>query len=289
MTAPYLFVRLQKHVSPVQANACGGVIVAVESHRGTFNRGREWWDALTCDRMGFIWLPLPGQWNPAETRETIRFLGSVKASAVMINAEPRSPTHKPHRWEDGHADEARRYMACVNEAAEKHGLAVGFTSWARTGARRRFPWAQFFGASTFSVTQPYEVHGRTGRAYVDACLADYRDHGHTDVWCGRGAHELDRSDDDGWRTAAEIAEHRESTPPGAKEAWWLPAGRLPESVLDAILANRGAAHASTEPPPAPFDRDEIEALAMRAAASDDKPAALALIEALDGLAKSPPL
>ena len=39
------------------------------------------------------------------------------------------------------------------------------------------------------------------------------------------------------------------------------------------------------PKPAPFRRSEIEALAMRAAASDDKPAALALIEALDGLGK----
>jgi len=285
VTAPYLFVRLQKHVSPVQANKCGGVIVAVESHRGTFNRGREWWDALSCDRMGFVWLPLPGQWSAAETRGTCRFLGSVGAGAVVINAEPRSPKHKPHRWEDGHADDARRYMAAVNEAAAEHGLEVGFTSWARTGARRRFPWAAFFGASTFSITQPYEVHGRTGRAYVDACIADYREHGHDDVWCGRGAHELDRSDDDGWRTAAEIAEHRESTPPGAKEAWWLPAGRLPSSVLDAILADRGPAHASTDPPPPDFSRSEIEQLAAKAKASGDTHAATELLGALDRLRK----
>jgi len=46
-------------------------------------------------------------------------------------------------------------------------------------------------------------------------------------------------------------------------------------------------HRSTPPAPkpAPFRRSEIEALAMRAAAADDKPAALALIAALDGLGK----
>lgn len=50
--------------------------------------------------------------------------------------------------------------------------------------------------------------------------------------------------------------------------WWNPATR------------------STPPAPAPaFDRSDIEALAMRAGAAGDKPAAVALLETLDDLAK----
>jgi hypothetical protein len=277
----HLFVRRHRDVTPVQANRCTGVIVAVESHRGIFNRDRSWWDGVSCEKQGFLWLPLPGMWEERETRETIRFLGSVRAVAVVVNAEPRSPKHRP-RWEDGHRKEAADYMAIVREAATEHGLEVGFSSWARPSARRSFPWAEFVTASDFTIPQPYEVHGRSGSAYVDACLEEYRALGSHDTWTGRGAHELDRSDSDAWRTPAQIAEHRESTPAGAKEAWWLPAGRLPGRVLDAILADRDPARVSTAPAPAPFERAEIAALAAKAKPSDPDAAAV-LLEALDVL------
>ena len=272
---PYLFVRRQKDVTPIQANRCSGVIVAVESSRGAMNRSTEWWDGLHCDRMGFLWMPLPGLWSEASTRDAIRFLGSVGASAVVVNAEPRSAKSKP-RWEDGHAVEAARYMAVVRKEAERQGMRVGFTSWARLSARPSFPWAPFFDGSEFSITQPYEVHGRTGAAYVEACLAEYRAQGHSDVWCGRGAHELDKSDDDAWRTPAQIKAHRETTPEGCAEAWWLPRGRLPGSVLDAILADRDPARAPTLPPSVVWTRAEVLAMAERAKSARDLEAAEAL-------------
>ncbi len=146
----HLFVRRQKDVSTAQANRCDGVIVAIESSRGIFNRATNWWDGLTCDRQGFLWLPLPGLWKERQTRESIRFLASVEASAVVVNGEPRSPKSKP-RWEDGRRSEAESYMAIVRDEADKQGLAVGFTSWSRLSARKRFPWAAFIDPSDFTT------------------------------------------------------------------------------------------------------------------------------------------
>lgn len=266
MSRSLLFVRRTLDVAPEQANRCDGVIVAVRNPRGKLGRNEDWWERVTCEKHGFWWFVEPLAWNEGQIAETCGYLRDRGAVSICMNIEPRGKSHDGKRWEDGYADDAVKFMALVVTHARRCGLRIGFSSWAWPQSRRSFPWREFMEPADYSIPQPYEVHGRSGQDYINASLGAYQELGSLEEWLGRGAHELDKSDDDAWRTPAEIAEHRATTPPGMPEVWWLPRGRLPSKVLDAILEPGDLEPEETDPQIEPSgDRliDEARAMAHR--------------------------
>lgn len=224
--ASWLFVRQARWAPPPVAARYDGVIVATRYDERPINRGTGYWRDLRergVRTAGFDWLPLPGAWRPG-LGAMVHFLRDVGAEAFCANIEPL-PDDEPNRWEGKH-DEARRYVDEARRLCDGARLEFWFSSWARPSARRSFPWAEFVPRAHVNIPQPYEVHGRSGPEYVADVLEQWRDLGARRIILGRGAHELDRSDDDAWRTVAEIAAHRQSTPAGMSEAWWPPTGDL---------------------------------------------------------------
>lgn len=128
------------------------------------------------------------------------------------------------------------YVGTARELCHAAGLELWVTSWARPSAATTFPWRELVEPADRAIPQPYEVHGASGKAYVADVLDQWKALGAREIILGRGAHELDDSDADYWRTPAEIRAHRSSTPPGMPEAWWLAGGTPPARVVDAIVA-----------------------------------------------------
>ena len=230
----WLFVRQQPWIPVEVATRFDGVVVTLRTSRGRTNRSRSWFEQVrekgtsiaTVDLM----LP-PGQWRPSLS-ETIKFASDVGAIAHCLDVEPTKATHTDWR---GKHDELEQYATRSRDLCDARGLELWATGWAMPGQARTFPWLELLRPAHRAIVQCYEVHGRSGVGYVTKCVDEYRDHGARGIIIGRGAHELDKGDSDAWRTPAQINAHRASTLPGYDEAWWCPAGPMPDPVADAIV------------------------------------------------------
>ncbi len=227
----WLFVRQVDDVPPEVAARFDGVIVAARVYRAgrvrLANQDASWFAAVRAARVRvavFDWMLPPGTWAQG-LAASVAWAKSVGAEAYCLNVEPRPATYPHGRWEGQH-DEAALYASTARDLCDRRGLQLWITSWAKPSQRKTFPIREFVRPAHVCIPQPYEVHHPGGSAYVEAVIAEWRGYGAKEVWIGRGAHEIDRSDNDAWRTPAEIAAHRRSTPAGATEVWWPPAGSL---------------------------------------------------------------
>jgi hypothetical protein len=237
----YLFVRQTKWVGVDIARRFDGLIVAVRSNGRPIGRDPAWWvrmrDGAGRQMVGFDWMPERGAWRPG-LAQMVDFLATAGAKALCLNVEPL-PADALQRWE-GHHTEAARFVAEARDLCDRRRLQLWFTSWAKPSARRDFPWLEFVRAAHVCIPQPYEVHGRTGAAYIADVIDEWTDLGAKKLIIGRGAHELDKSDDDAWRTVDQIRQHRETTPTGMAEAWWPPAGDMAKrtAIVEAMTERR---------------------------------------------------
>lgn len=232
----WLFVRRDDWAPIEVLRRFDGAIIPVRSPRGILHREPSYWlraRAAGVEVVGMDWMLEPGRWREG-LASTVAFLASVGARGFCINAEPR-PKGYPRRWE-GQREEAHAYAVAARDLCDRHRLQLWFSSWAMPRARESFPWADFIRPAHVCIPQPYEVHGRAGPGYVAEVLGEWRELGAREMILGRGAHELDPSDADHWRTRAEVTAHRASTPRGMSEAWWTPAGPIPAAVLDAMVS-----------------------------------------------------
>lgn len=232
----WLFGRRQSWLPLELTRRFGGVILATRSASAAKpNRSAAWCEAAReagVELAGWDWALDPGAWRPG-LAEHVRWLASVGAIALCINVEPMSTPARD--WRRKH-DELRAYTTETREHCDRHGLELWVTSWSLPSSAPTFPWLELLAPAHRAIPQCYEVHGLDGRAYVDQAIAEYRERGAREIILGRAAHELDKSDSDAWRTPAEVAQHRTSTPAGVDEAWWLAMGTPPRDVVDAILA-----------------------------------------------------
>ena len=230
----YLFARQQKWLSTALASRLGGVIVATRTNRGRANRDVSWYDVVRrsgAEIVTWEWALDPGRWRDGLTSE-IAYAQTIGARAVCLNSEPMKDTSRD--WRGRHA-ELRDYTEAARDQCDARGLELWVTSWALPSTAPRFPWLEFLAPAHAAIVQCYEVHGREGGAYVAQAIAEYRERGAKRIILGRGAHELDETDADAWRTSEQIAAHRASTPPGLDEAWWTPPGVVREDAVDAIV------------------------------------------------------
>lgn len=240
-TQTWLFVRRLEDAPVELATRFDGVIVA---HR-VFRRGRVkltnadggWYEALRehgTRLVLFDWMLPPGHWRKG-LGAAIVAAKTRSAIAYCLNVEPRPKSYPAdQRWE-GRPDEAGLYATEARDHCDRRNLELWYTSWARPTARESFPVEPFIRASHVDIPQPYRVHGKPSDDYEEQVIAEWEELGAKRIILGRGAHELDKSDGDAWRTAEEIAEHRATTPEGADTAWWVPRGRMPGEVLEAIV------------------------------------------------------
>lgn len=239
----FVFVRQQRWFTIDVAARFGGVIVCTRNAAGKrANRDLSWYASLRAKGVELVtweWMLDPGfVWRPGLPGE-ISFAKSINARAVCINLEPASGPLKgtSRDWRGKHA-EVRAYIGAARELCDQAGIELWVTSWALTKNAPTFPWRELIAPAHRCLPQPYEVHGRAGPAYVADVFRDWIEHGadRAQIVVGRGAHELDDDDRDHWRTPAQIAMHRSSTPPGFDEAWWTAGGRMPPEVVAAIVA-----------------------------------------------------
>lgn len=232
--ARYLFVRQQPWIPTATAARFEGVVLTARTSRGRTNRSRSWCEAVreAGTELALIDLMLPpGTWRPG-LGEAIQFAADVGAKAYVLDIEPTRETATD--WRERHS-ELEQYCSRARELCDARRLELWVTSWALPSAAPTFPWLELFAPAHRAITQPYEVHGRAGAEYTKRCVDEYEERGARRVIVGRGAHELDKSDRDAWRTPAQIAEHKRSTPADMDTAWWCPAGPIPPEVVDAIL------------------------------------------------------
>lgn len=235
----WLFGRRVGWLPVAMAARFHGIILATRSGAAPKpNRSPGWCEAIRAEGVelaGWDWMLRPGQWKPG-LAEHVSWLAGMGASALCLNIEPASGSERGTAtdWRGKH-DELRLYVETARELCERHGLQLWVTSWSLPSQAATFPWLELVAPAHRCIPQPYEVHGLAGPEYVARVLREWRERGAGDVIIGRGAHELDKSDADAWRTRTEILEHRASTPPGMDEAWWLAAGTPPAYLIDAIL------------------------------------------------------
>ena len=211
----------------IESAARPGVVVRA-------NRDAGWYSAVRLrgtDVVVWDWMIPPGLWA-AGLVELADWARAIGALGLCLNVEPASGGDKygPRDWR-GKADELGAYATNARDACDRRSLELWVTSWAlppRSPGRpeRSFALEELVRPSHRQIPQPYEVHGRSGPEYVAEVLERWREAGSRRVILGRGAHELDKSDRDAWRTHAQIEAHRATTPPGYGEAWWVPAGDL---------------------------------------------------------------
>lgn len=244
-----VFVRQDGWVPPDVAVHFDAVMVAsrVESRgkpgRCVFtNTDADWYREVRAAGVDVIlwdWMVPPHIWDH-RIDELFERASDLGARGVLLNVEPGSGSdkHDPVRdWRGKHA-EAKAFAAEARRLADKRELELWFTSWALPPGS--FPLEPFCEVADVCIPQPYEVHGRTGPEYVAEVLDRWRAAGAKRIILGRGAHELDDSDDDAWRTVEQIAVHRETTPAGMPEAWWPAAGSLAKrgTLVDAMVTPR---------------------------------------------------
>lgn len=237
-TRSAIFVRRYDFVPPEIARLYDAVFVSMRTSRGRTNRNRDYYARLIDEGVeihGWDWLQWPGTWGGVG--ELIDFAHSVGAKSLLINAEPKPRKRIGPDWRGEHG-EMTRYMTAARQRTDRHHMELGFTGWAMPSKAPTFPWLEAFSACHYTVCQPYEVHGRSGWAYVRQALDEYRSYGARRVMCGRGAHELDDDDNDSWRTPEQIELHRRTTPPGFDEVWWPPKGVVPLELAQAMTAPR---------------------------------------------------
>lgn len=235
LPASSLFVRQDGWVPPEVAARFDAVLVAarIEAHhkRGRIllaNRDLEWHAEVRHAGTEIVlwdWMVPPNLWEK-RLDDLIAYAVEVKARAVLFNVEPGSGAdkHDPVRDWRGKGEELRRFMAKARALCDAHGLEMWVTSWALPPSS--FDLAALVEHADVCIPQPYEVHGRSGPDYVEEVLDAWCEAGADRLILGRGAHELDKSDDDSWRSIEQIEEHRKSTPAGMPEAWWTPAGSM---------------------------------------------------------------
>lgn len=209
------------------------------------NRDAGWYSAVRLRGTEVViwdWMIPPGLWRDG-LGELAIFSRAVGALGVCLNVEPASGSDKygARDWR-GKRDELAAYATAARDECDARGLELWVTSWALppdqpTRPERHFALEELVRPSHRQIPQPYEVHGRSGLDYIAEVLGRWTEAGARDVILGRGAHELDKSDQDAWRTPAQIKAHRRSTPVGYGEAWWTPAGQLAgrRRELDAML------------------------------------------------------
>ena len=239
------FVRPVGGLRAQDAARFDGLIVCGRSSRGRVSLPTLWLgevdraaDGEPPARVVWDWMVDPVDAAPG-LHDLVERARDIGARAVLLNAEPPARKHRgtPLDWATRRGA-MEYYASTAREMCDAAGMELWVTGWALPSAAPRFPWREMIAPAHRCMPQPYEVHGREGSAYVAQCLAEWVEHGaaRDRLIVGRGAHELDTSDADAWRTPAEIAAHRASTPAGMDEAWWPPAGRWPAEVVGAILA-----------------------------------------------------
>jgi hypothetical protein len=214
--------------------------VAVRTPNGRLNRDAAWWSEARAAGVvltAMDWLPEPGGWQPKLLADDIDWTAQQGSVCWVSDAETPGP---PRGW-NGQLTQTRRYIAEARAACDRAGVALGFTGIAMLPATATWR-AWVAGCSDLLIPQPYDRYGAYEVAYprrvLDRWIELGADAGR--IVIGRGAF----VDPDGpgplaarWRTAAEIARHRATTPTGyplVGEAWWPPAGRMPAAVLAAI-------------------------------------------------------
>jgi hypothetical protein len=242
-----LFVRQQAWVPVEVAVHFDAVLVASRierrAKRGSTaftNNDMDWYAevrATGTDIVLWDWMVPPHIWD-RRLSELFASATAVGARGVLLNVEPGSGDDKHHPMRDwrGKGDELRAFTQVARDLADEHGLELWVTSWALPP--RSFDLAALCEFADVCIPQPYEVHGRTGPEYVAEVLEAWREAGARRIVLGRGAHELDPSDDDAWRTPAQIEAHRKTTPRGMPEAWWPAAGSLAKrgALVDAMVS-----------------------------------------------------
>lgn len=237
-----LFVRRTTWVPVEVAARFNAVIVCTRSGAGRVSLDRAWCSALRAsgaEIVGWDWMLEPGKWREGLEAEIARLV-VVGGRALCLNVEPASKPIKgtPRDWR-GHHAELAEYTATAAELCHAAELELWVTSWAVAHTSPTFPWRELLQSADVAIPQPYEVHGAKGPEYVAESIRQYTELGARRLILGRGAHELDKSDADYWRTPAQVREHRSSTPTGMPEAWWVPGGRLRPAVVDAMVAPLG--------------------------------------------------
>ena len=231
----YPFVRQPRFVPVDMAERFGGAIICSRTDRATkANRDAGYWRELAKRDVftaGWDWLVRPSRWRLG-MRDAIAWCADHGARAYCLNVEPHSEDLRDWRKRDR---EAVEYAAEARDTCDEHGLELWFTGWALPSKARTFPWRPFCTQADVSIAQPYGVHRPSSLAYTQQSIDEYKAQGARRVIVGRGAHELDRSDGDAWRTSAEIREHRKHTPEGYDEAWWFPAGKPRDALVDAMV------------------------------------------------------
>ena len=243
-----VFVRQDDFVPPDVAARFDAVLVCgrieARHRRGKLllaNRDADYYAEVRATGTEVVlwdWMVPPNLWEK-RLDELFAYAVKVGARGILFNVEPGSGEDKndPIRDWRGKGAELRRFMAKARALCDAEGLELWVTSWANPPGS--FGLAELVKHADVCIPQPYEVHGRVGPEYIAEVLDRWRGAGAKRFILGRGAHELDDSDDDSWRTAEQIAAHRKSTPGGMPEAWWTPRGSLAKraDLVDSMVAS----------------------------------------------------
>ena len=288
MTRSCVFVRRDEWCPPAIAARYDVVIVAARIESSA-RPGRiilasidtRWVEAVReagTEIVLWDWMIPATLWR-SRLGELVDLAANLGALGVCLNVEPASrhigDQGTPRDWR-GRRDELEAFTTTTRDLCDARRLELWVTSWAMPPASFGLP--ELVRPAHVAIPQPYEVHGRTGPAYVAEVIEHWRDAGAREILLGRGAHELD-DDGDAWRTPEQIREHRRTTPAGLGEAWWTPAGSLARRIaeIDAMVEARpGAAGSVSDPggsvsdPPPPRDdaRPEDYAAAVAELAED---------------------
>src|SRR5690606_5387663 len=157
-------------------------IVATRNSRGGKpNRSPSWWQAARdagVTLAGWDWMLPPTRWRPGLAQH-VAWLADHGASALVLNVEPTKPG-APDDWRGQH-EAMRAYTSTARELCDRRGLALWVTSWALPPPT--FPLSELCEHADRCIPQPYEVHGRTGAAYVAEVLDRWRAAGARGLVC----------------------------------------------------------------------------------------------------------
>jgi hypothetical protein len=175
----------------------------------------------------FDWLPKPESWLDG-LEDAIAFTAAAGASTYFIDAEAAF-------FHQGTA--ASAFVTAARGFCNAHGIRLGFTSYGDPHWAPAFPWDPFCKQTDVSIAQAYDMDHQLVANYADRAIQGYRDFGAPRVILGRG---LFRNDPSGtphprWRHPDELRAHLALTPPGVTSvAFWPPAGKVPQPLLDEL-------------------------------------------------------